>query len=471
MSVLDVAPVRTRATFAAIAVSFAAVASLQSLLIPVLSAIGADLGAGTLGTTWVLTIWLITAAVATPLLGRAGDLVGRRRMFLISLAAVALGSILAAVAPNLTILLLARVVQGLGGAIFPLGFGIVRDAFPAARVPGTIGALSAIMAVGSGLGTVMAGPASELVGWRGLFLLPIVLTTAAIILTAVGMKETAKQPGVRLNGGAAVLLSAWLVALLLPLSSGSVWGWGSPLTVGLFAAAGVLLAAWILVELRSRNPLVDMRMMRVPAVWSTNLTALLTGAAMFGIWAFLPRLAETPTSSGFGIGASVSAAGLIMLPMLVTMASVGFVAGPLARIVPFGAQLTIGALLSAAASLSIAAFHSSALQLAIAAAVLGLGTGLVTSSTPNLIVRSVPAHQTGIATGMNANIRTIGGALGTTIFSAVVASGAGAVAGTTERGFVSAFVVGAALAAAGAVVPVLARPRSGRRAIVREVAV
>jgi len=463
MSSLDVAPARTRATFAAVAVSFAAVASLQSLLIPVLSVIGDDLGADPLGVTWVLTIWLITAAVATPLLGRAGDLVGRRRMFLIALASVAVGSILAAVAPNLTVLLLARVLQGLGGAVFPLGFGIVRDAFPAARVPGTIGALSAIMAVGSGLGTVIAGPASEFVGWRGLFLLPIALTAAALLLTALGMKETAKQPGVRLNGGAAVLLSAWLVALLLPLSSGNTWGWGSPLTIALFALAAVLLAVWITVELRSSNPLVDMRMMRLPAVWSTNLTALLTGAAMFGIWAFLPRLAETPTSSGFGIGASVTAAGLIMLPMLVTMATVGFVAGPLARVIPFGAQLTIGALMSAGASLSIAAFHENAVQLAIAAAVLGLGTGLVTSSTPNLIVRSVPAHQTGIATGMNANIRTIGGALGTTIFSAVVASGAGA-SGSTESGFVAAFVVGAALATAGALAPVIARPRAGRGA-------
>jgi MFS family permease len=190
---------------------------------------------------------------------------------------------------------------------------------------------------------------------------------------------------------------------------------------------------------------------------------------MFGIWAYLPRLAETPVASGFGIGASVSLAGLIMLPMLVTMASVGFVAGPLSRVLPFAAQLTIGALLSASAALSIALFHDNGVQLAIAAAFLGLGTGLVTSSTPNLIVRSVPAEQTGIATGMNANIRTIGGALGTTVFSAVVASSAVGTA-PTESGYVAAFVVGAALAVAGAIAPVLARPRGTRRAPVVPVA-
>jgi MFS family permease len=456
MSSLDASP-RPRLTFAAVAVGFAAVASLQSLLIPVLSVIGNDLGADPVGLTWILTVWLITAAVATPLLGRAGDLIGRRRMFLLALGAVAVGSVLAAVAPTLGIMLLARVLQGLGGAVFPLGFGLVRDAFPATRVPAVIGALSAIMAVGSGLGTVIAGPLSLVVGWRGLFLLPIVLTATALVITARGMDETAKQPGVRLNGIAAVLLSSWLVALLLPLSAGSLWGWGSPLTIGLLVLAAILAAVWVLVELRSRFPLVDMRMMRLPAVWSTNLTALLTGASMFGIWAFLPRLAETPVSSGFGIGATVSLAGLIMLPMLVTMASVGFIAGPLSRVLPFAAQLTIGALLSAAASVSIALFHDNGVQLAIAAGVLGLGTGLVTSSTPNLIVRSVPASQTGIATGMNANIRTIGGALGTTIFSAVVASSAGVAGQPTESGFVTAFVVGASLALGGAIVPLLAR--------------
>ena len=150
----------TRTTFIAVATSFTAVASLQSLIIPVLSTIGTDIGADAVGQTWMLTAWLISAAVATPLLGRAGDLVGRRRMYLLALAAVAVGSVLAAFAPNLTIMLVARVLQGLGAAVFPLGFGLVRDAFPSARLAGAIGALSAIMAVGSGLGTVIAGPVS-----------------------------------------------------------------------------------------------------------------------------------------------------------------------------------------------------------------------------------------------------------------------------------------------------------------------
>ena len=444
------------------ATSFSAGASLQSLIIPVLSTIGADLGADAVGQTWMLTAWLISAAVATPLLGRAGDLVGRRRMYLLALGAVAVGSLLSAFAPNLTVMLFARVLQGLGAAVFPLGFGLVRDAFPSARLAGAIGGLSAIMAVGSGLGTVIAGPVSAVIGWRGLFALPLVLAATGLALGYFGLSRTTTRATGRINVLAAVLLSGWLVALLLPLSSGNQWGWGSPIVLTLFVVAAILASAWVAVELRSRNPLVDMKIMRLPAVWTTNVTALLTGAAMFGVWAYLPRLAETPTSSGYGLGVDASTAGLIMLPMLVTMASVGFVAGPLSRVLPFAAQLTLGAFLSALASLGIAFLHGNVWTLAAAAAVLGLGTGLVTSSTPNLIVRSVPADQVGIATGMNANIRTIGGAIGTTVFAAAIGATLGAAGLPAESGYVAAFVIGAILAVIGGLAPFLGRTRPVR---------
>jgi MFS family permease len=454
---------RPRVTFIAAATSFAAVSSLQSLMIPVLSIIGADIGADAIGLTWTLTAWLIAAAVATPLLGRAGDLIGRRRMYLLALTGVAVGTVLAAFAPNLEVMLIARVLQGLGGAVFPLGFGLIRDVYPPERMPGAIGALAAVLAVGSGLGTVIAGPIAAAIGWRGLFVLPFVLAVTGLLLGWRGMVETADRIPGRIRVLPALLLSAWLVALLLPLSAGNQWGWGSPLTIALLVAAVLIAALWVRTELRSDAPLVDMRMMRMPAIWTTNLTAVLTGAAMFGAWAYLPRIVEAPQQNGFGLGGDATLAGIIMLPMLVLMAGVGFVAGPLSRIMPFRLQLVIGALVSGASVASIAVFHHDALQLTIAAAGLGLGTGLVTSSTPNLIVRAVRADQVGIATGMNANVRTIGGAIGTTVYAAAIGAGAGA---SLEAGYVLAFAIGGVLAAVGGLVPLLnrSRPRRARAA-------
>ena len=227
----------TRITFIAVATSFTAVASLQSLIIPVLSTIGTDIGADAVGQTWMLTAWLISAAVATPLLGRAGDLVGRAACTSWRSAPSPSARVLAAFAPNLTIMLIARVLQGLGAAVFPLGFGLVRDAFPPARLAGAIGALSAIMAVGSGprhrhrrarsrrpsAGAACSRcrscspPSGSSSAYRGLVAPP------------------PRAPG-GINVRAAVLLSGWLVALLLPLSSGNQWGWTSPLVIALFAS-------------------------------------------------------------------------------------------------------------------------------------------------------------------------------------------------------------------------------------------
>ena len=287
----------TRITFIAVATSFTAVASLQSLIIPVLSTIGADLGADAVGQTWMLTAWLISAAVATPLLGRAGDLVGRRRMYLLALGAVAVGSVLAAFAPNLTVMLLARVLQGLGGAVFPLGFGLVRDAFPPPGSPAP-----SARSRRSWPSAAASAPSSPVRSRRpsagaGCSRCRSCSPPPASCSASAASSDPPRAPPAGINVAAAVLLSSWLVALLLPLSSGNQWGWTSPMVLGLFAVAAVLATAWVMVEVRSRTPLVDMRMMRLPAVWTTNLTALLTGASMFGVWAYLPRLAETPTAA------------------------------------------------------------------------------------------------------------------------------------------------------------------------------
>jgi MFS family permease len=458
-------PTSPRQALTALGVSIGSFASLQSLLVPVLPVMQRDLGTDAVGITWALTTWLIVAAVATPLLGRAGDLYGKRRIFLFSLAAVAAGSVVAALAPNLGVLLAGRALQGIGGAMFPLGFGLVRDVLPAARVAGGIGILSALMAVGSGIGTVFAGPLAGAIGWRGLFILPLAGVTIGAILVLRGVPAAGRAGAGRINLPSALLLSAWLVALLLPLSTGSAWGWGSPVVVGMLVVAGVLLALWIVVELRAREPLVDMRMMRLPGVWNANAAAVLVGAAMFGVWAFFARFIQEPVSTGYGFGGTVTTAGLVMLPMLVLMAAAGFLTGPLTRILSLRSQLVAGAGLIAVATAGIALVHGSLVALTAEAALFGLGLGITFAALTNLVIGSVPVHQTGVAGGMNANLRTIGSAVGTALATAII-TGSAATPGAqpTEQGYTAGFLVLAALAAAAAVVALLARPQPGPQA-------
>ncbi|MBP2703195.1 MFS transporter [Microbispora sp. RL4-1S] len=457
----------TRLTFAVLAAAAAALSMLQSLVSPVLPTIQHDLHTDQNTVTWVLTGWLLAAAVATPVMGRIGDMIGKGRTLLISLGAIAIGCLLSAIAPNIETLIVARVVQGLGGAVLPLSFGIVRDEFPPHRVPSAVGGLSAVIAAGGGLGVVLAGPVVAALGWRWLFWIPLVFVVATALLAFRYVPESPVRTPGRVNWLAVVLLSGWLVALLAPLSEAPAWGWGSARVIGLLSVAVVLCALWIVVELRARTPLIDMRMMRLPVVWTTNLVALLFGAAMFSAYAFLPEFVQTPTAAGFGFGSSVTEAGLLMLPMLVTMAVAGSLSGPIAPIFGVKAQLVLGAALTAVACAAFAGYHDEKWQIAVATAVFGLGVGLAYAAMTSLIVQNVPAGQTAVAGGMNTNIRNIGGSVGAAVASSIITSHLQASGLPLESGFTDAFLLLAGAAAVSLVVALLvpaARRRDGAHA-------
>ncbi len=233
-----------------------------------------------------------------------------------------------------------------------------------------------------------------------------------------------RSPG-RINWGAAILLSAWLVALLLAVSKGPAWGWASGATLGLFAAAVVCAAAWIVVELKSQTPLIDMRTMRIPAVWTTNLVAVLTGAGMYAMMTFLPQLLQTPKSvAGYGLSASITQSGLYMLPLSVAMFVIGLAIGPLAAWVGPKAIVVIGSVITVPAFVMLAVGHNHGWEIYVAGGLLGIGIGLAFSSMPAIIVAAVPPAQTGAATGMNANVRTVGGAIGSAVSAVLLTSGA-----------------------------------------------
>ncbi|TCC46851.1 MFS transporter [Kribbella capetownensis] len=450
-----------RVTLAVLASVVAAFSMLQSLVSPALPVIQHDLHTTPSTVTWVFTALLLSVSVATPLLGRIGDMTGKERTLFGALIALAVGCLIAALAPNIGVLIAARVVQGVGGAVFPLSFGIIRDEFPSERVPSMVGVVSAIIAAGGGLGIVLAGPIVEALGWRWLFWIPLIVIAVASALVRRYVPESPVRVPGRIDWLAAAFLSGWLIALLLPLSAGRQWGWGSPRTIVLFAAAAVLLVGWITVELRSRNPLIDMRMMRLPAVWTTNLVALLFGAAMFAVYAFVPQFMQIPKAAGFGFGSTVTQAGLLMLPMLVTMAVTGSLSGPITPYFGVKSQVVWGSALILVASIAFAELHDEPWQVALWTAVFGIGLGMAYASMTSLIVQNVPREQTGAATGMNANIRTIGGSIGTALASSIITGHTQPSGLPTEAGFTDTFLLLATFAAA-AVVLALAIPTHHR---------
>ncbi|MFC7659653.1 MFS transporter [Pseudonocardia benzenivorans] len=433
--------------FTVLAVAAASFSMLQSLVSPVLSTIQHDLGTTPNAVAWVLIAWLLSAAVATPILGRIGDMIGKNRTLVVALSAIVVGSVVAALAPNLDVLVVGRVLQGLGGAVFPLTFGILRDEFPAQRLASVVGAMSAVIAVGAGLGTLLAGPVVALGGWRALFWLPAVVVALTATAAHLLVPASPVRAGGRINWLGAALLAAWLVALLVPLSMGDQWGWASPAVIAPLVGSVVLLAAWVVAESRSGHPVIDMRVMRLRGVWTTNLVALLFGASMFAVYAYVPVFVQTPAAAGYGFSATIGEAGRLLLPALVTMALGGVLSGPLAPYVGLRAQLASGSALIAASCAGFAFVHTSAWEIAVESGVFGLGLGIAYAAMSSVIVQTVPPSQTGAATGMSTNIRTIGGAIGTAVTATVLAAHPGPSGLPAESGYTTAFVVmgGAAL--------------------------
>ena len=450
-------------TFAVLALGVAAFALLQSLVIPVLTTVQHQLHTSQSAVTWVLTAYLLSASIMTPILGRVGDMMGKERVFVATLVALAAGSLLAALAPSIGVMIVARVIQGVGGGMVPVAFGIIRDEFPAGKVTGAVGALASLTAVGAGLGIVLAGPIVDALDYQWLFWLPMILTVAAAVSAVLFVPESPVRTPGRISWLPAVLLSAWLVALLVALSQAPAWGWRSGRVLGLLAAAVVLGAAWVAAELRATTPLIDMAMMRRTAVWTNNLVALLIGVGMYATFAFLPEFVQTPSAAGYGFGASITSSGLMLLPSAITMFAVGMFTGRLARWLG-GKVLVISGCLTGAAAMGILAFaHQHQWQIYLSNALMGVGFGLAFSAMSALVVAAVPPSQTGVASGMNANIRTIGGSIGAAAMASIVTARLAPSGLPLESGYTMGFAAmtgGLVLAAAaGLLIPAARRAR------------
>ena len=426
-------------TFAVLAMGIGAYALLQSLVIPVLTTVQHDLHTSQDTVTWVLTAYLLSASIFTPILGRIGDMMGKKRVFVFTLVALAVGSLLAALTSSIGIMIVARVIQGVGGGMIPVAFGIIRDEFPAEKVAGAVGALAALTAVGAGLGIVLAGPIVDALNYHWLFWLPMILTVAAAVLAVLVVPESpVRNPG-RISWPPALLLSGWLVALLVALSEAPDWGWASGRVLGLLAAAVVLALVWVFAELRAATPLIDMTMMRRRGVWTNNLVALLIGVGMYATFAFLPEFVQTPSVAGYGFGASITRSGLMLLPSTITMFATGMFVGKLTRRLG-GKVLVISGCLVGAVAMSILAFaHAQQWEIYLSTALMGIGFGLAFSAMSALIVAAVPASQTGVASGMNANIRTIGGSIGSAAMASIVTSHLAASGLPKEAGYTTGF--------------------------------
>lgn len=434
-------------------------ALLQSLVAPALPDIQHALHTSEGSVSWVLTSYLLSASVATPLIGRLGDIYGKEHVLLIVLALLSVGTLVSALSTSLVLMLVGRTIQGAAGGIFPLAFGIIRDEFPRAKVAEAIGLMSALLGVGGGAGVVLAGPIVGRLSFHYLFWLPLVPIVVATVATRLFVPESpVKVPG-RISWLSAALMSIGLVAVLLAVTEATTWHWLSAKTLGLIVVGVAVLALWVRGESRAAQPLVDMRMMRIRGVWTTNTVAFLVGFGMYSSFILLPQFVEAPSSTGYGFGSSVTAAGLFLLPSTASVLVFGALTGRLERIFGSKPPLLAGGVLMTASFVLLAAGSDSPWEIYVAAGLLGAGIGLSFAAMANLIIENVGPTQTGVATGMNTVMRTLGGAFGGAVTASLIAATVGVSGYATAGGYTSAFALCAA-ALAVSVVAGLAIPRS-----------
>jgi MFS family permease len=455
----DQRQIRPNVILVVLSIAALAYAVLSSAVIPALPILQRELHASETGVTWLLTGFLLSASVGTAIIGKLGDMYGKQRLLVWTLIVLAAGTLLAAVSGSLPELIAARVIQGVAGGIFPLSFGIVRDEFPAGRVSGSIGLMSAILGIGGGFGLLIGGLIAEHLNWHWLFWIPLAAMLAGAACTWRFIPESRVRASGGVNWTAAALLTTGMTAVLLAIAQATAWGWGSARTLALLAAGLAVCAVWIRVELRSAHPLVDMTLMRVRGVWTVNLAAFLLGGGLYTFFLVLPQFAQLPVSTGFGYGASVVVAGLYLLPSALVMGVLGTVAGRVERRFTSRRALIAGAAISAVACGWLAIASEQPYDMLISGALFGVGIGLAFSALGNLIVQAVPEEQTGVASGMNTVLRTLGGALSGQIAATFIVSST--VRGQPQlSGFTAAFAMSALFLAgcvgAGLLIPAAA---------------
>ncbi|MFC4943574.1 MFS transporter [Pseudonocardia sp. GCM10023141] len=391
---------------------------MQTLVIPLIPSLPHLLSASPADASWVITVTLLTAAVMTPVAGRLGDLYGKRLVIVASLAVLVVGSVVVALSDTVIPAIIGRGLQGAAMGLIPVGISMMRDVLPAERVGSAIALMSATLGVGGAIGLPVSAFVAQNASWHALFWLAAGLGALGIVLVLAVVPESPVTTPGRFDVVGAIGLAIGLVSLLLAITKGSSWGWGSPATLGTAAAAVVVLLAWGVLQLRTREPLVDLRVSARRPVLFTNLASVVAGFAMFGTSLVFPQVLQAPMASGYGLGRSLLEAGLLMAPGGLMMMVMSPLSARLTRLRGPRVTLLIGLGVIACGYVLAAFITGTVVGVVVATIVISSGVGIAYAAMPALIMGAVPIGASAAANGLNSLMRSVG----TSVSSAVAAT-------------------------------------------------
>jgi MFS family permease len=430
------------------------VSIISSLGAPLLVTVAQHFHTSISTAQWSLTVTLITGAVASPVLGRLGDGRRRRETIIVSLSLVTVGGVLTALAPGFAVLLIGRALQGVGLGLVPLTMAAARNELPREKVAPMIAILSVTTGAAAGAGYAISGLLAQAWGLRGAYWFGTIVCAFALLGVAAVMPSAAERSTPRrLDWIGSVLFAVALVAVMIGLAEGSDWGWGSPRVIALLVCGIALLAAWSLQQLRAGNtaPLVDLRLLRHPAVLAADTCAFLLIMAMYLDLSVVTEFVQTPPAEGFGFSASVGVAGLVLIPLAVLMLAASRMLPTLVRRAGAPTVLAAGCLLAVVGSAFFALFHGALWQAFVMMGVLGLGLGLTFAAIPGLIVDAVPAAETGSAMGFYQVVRWVGASVGSALVASVLAAHTTSTGHPSIGGYTTTLWISVVICAIGAV--------------------
>ncbi|MFF1644577.1 MFS transporter [Streptomyces sp. NPDC058240] len=447
---------RTGGVVATLAIAGTTAAIMQTLVTPLIAELPRILNTTPSNAAWVITVTLLVSAVCVPVSGRLGDMVGKRRMLLVCSVPLVVGSVVCALSSSVVPMIVGRGLQGMGMGVLPLGIALLRDVVPAEKLSSSIALVSASMGIGGALGLPIAAAVAQYTNWRVLFWGSAGLATVVAVLIWFLIPDVpAGAKGQRFDVLGALGLGVGLVCLLLAVSKGADWGWGSATTLGLFAAAVVVLLAWGLWELRTRDPLVDLRTTARPRVLMTNLASVFVGFGMYASMLISPQLLQLPSATGYGLGQSMLAAGLWLAPGGIMMMIVSPLGGKLSDARGPKFTLVCGVLVIAGGYGLSLALMGSAWGLMVVGMVTSSGVGLAYGAMPALIMGSVPLSETAAANGFNTLMRSLGTSIGAAVIGVVLSHMNVTMGGhslTSEDGFRTGLLIGCGVALVAAVI-------------------
>ncbi|MZD07967.1 MFS transporter [Streptomyces sp. SID5785] len=447
---------RTGPVVAVLALAGTVAAIMQTLVTPLIAELPQILGTSSSNAAWVITVTLLVAGVCVPVTGRLGDLVGKRRMMLVCTVPLVIGSVICALSTSVVPMIIGRGLQGMGMGMVPLGIALLRDVVPAERLSSSIALVSASMGIGGAIGLPLAAAVAQYADWQVLFWgsAGLALVIGALIF-AIVPDVPAGAKGQRFDVPGSLGLAVGLVAMLLAISKGADWGWGSATTLGLFALAVVALAAWGFWELRTRDPLIDLRTTARPRVLITNLASILVGVGMYAFMLIAPQVLQFPEATGFGLGQSMLAAGLWIAPGGIMMMIISPLSGKLINSRGPKTALVLGAVVIALGYAAALPLMGSAWGVMVAGIIINSGVALAYGSMPALIMSSVPLSETAAANGFNALMRSLGTTIGSAVIGVILAQMTVNLGGHTiasEDGFRTGLLIGCGVALLSAVV-------------------